>query len=436
MGTLFSDFVDNISLPQEVISDVSKKYADITSALNSGIRDITSTTANTLQVGSYGRKTAIRGVSDFDMIYIISLEIKHDFNGSNPQRNLLTYVKDILSSSYPRTDIYVDRQIISVPFTTYKIEILPSFPNDDGSFTHADTYHGGKWCRTNPKEEIDTFNEMATKSGPCFRHLCKMIRAWKNKIGIALSGYLIDTLVYNFFKIYSSYYNTTSSDYPRLCHDFFYFLSQQPAKEYYLAPGSKSKVQVEVLFQEKASQAVNNTKLALECKDKASASVNWKRIFGRPFPSVSVAMESHTIASWSHTEEFIEDKFFVDIRYHISIDCQVSQKGFRLNFLSKMLQNNIPLLARKDLEFSVKECSVPLPYKLYWKILNRGYEAQCRDQIRGQILPDDGSEKRKERTKFRGDHYAECYAIKNNIVVARAMILVPIKSNYEEDELE
>ena len=61
-----------------------------------------------------------------------------------------------------------------------------------------------------------------------------------------------------------------------------------------------------------------------------------------------------------------------------------------------------------------------------WKVLNVGDEARRRNMIRGQIVSDGGYCTKKETTDFRGDHVVECYVIKNEVVVARAQIEVPI----------
>ncbi|MED9615453.1 nucleotidyltransferase, partial [Escherichia marmotae] len=52
--------------------------------------------------------------------------------------------------------------------------------------------------------------------------------------------------------------------------------------------------------------------------------------------------------------------------------------------------------------------------------------ARRRNMIRGQIVSDGGYCTKKETTDFRGDHMVECYVIKNEVVVARAQIEVPI----------
>lgn len=43
-----------------------------------------------------------------------------------------------------------------------------------------------------------------------------------------------------------------------------------------------------------------------------------------------LGLESHAADAvpWTDTEEFIEDKYPVDIRYSLNLDCTVTQDGF------------------------------------------------------------------------------------------------------------
>jgi hypothetical protein len=74
---------------------------------------------------------------------------------------------------------------------------------------------------------------------------------------------------------------------------------------------------------------------------------------------------------------------------------------------------------------TITECTVPEPYTIKWKVLNRGDEAERPYMIRGQIV-DSNSNRHHETTDFRGDHYVECYALDEGVVVARERIEVPI----------
>ncbi|MDA6076430.1 hypothetical protein O0544_05920 [Edwardsiella anguillarum] len=104
--------------------------------------------------------------------------------------------------------------------------------------------------------------------------------------------------------------------------------------------------------------------------------------FGRPFPAAAVSVENLDYAStsltWKNTEEFIEDKYPIDITEILEIDCEVKQNGFRQYYLRDMLSKHIPLLNKKDLRFEISKISVAQPYEIFWKVLNRGDVARKR----------------------------------------------------------
>lgn len=60
-ATDFKTLLDNIKIDNA--GQISKRYGRITKALNQYFYNLDSKTANSLQVGSYGRFTGIRGIS-------------------------------------------------------------------------------------------------------------------------------------------------------------------------------------------------------------------------------------------------------------------------------------------------------------------------------------------------------------------------------------
>lgn len=260
-----------------------------------------------------------------------------------------------------------------------------------------------------------------------------MARSWRNKHGVGIGGLLIDTLAYNFLASTSEYDEKSYLYYDFMCRDFFKYLSDLPNQDRYSAPGSNQHVKVKNSFQQKAKKAHKLCVAAIDAEDTIGANDKWKKVFGRPFPSrketANESLASASSSSWKNTEEFIEDRYPVDIRYALTIDCEVKQNGFRENRLSKMLAARIPLLAKKSLVFSIVKCDVPDGHSIEWKVLNRGEVAKQRDMIRGQIVPDTGSRQKFETTDFTGDHVVECYAVLNGVVVAKDRIHVPINTN-------
>ncbi|EGR0264513.1 nucleotidyltransferase [Vibrio vulnificus] len=424
---MFRDFLQNLKIDNS--DKISNRYDEITVSLNKKFRDTESKKANSLQVGSYGRWTAIKGISDLDMLYIMP-KGKWDYYKDGKQSQLLSDVRDAIKARYPTTDVRVDRLVVTVTYTNFHIEVQPVFEQDDGSFKYPDTYNGGSWKITKPREEIAAMTEFSREKNNNLRNLCRMARAWKNKHGVGMGGLLIDTLAHNFLKSTDYYDDKGFLYYDYMSRDFFEYLSKLPKQDRFAALGSGQHVKVKKQFQRKAKKAYE---LCLKAIDAGDAShEKWKKVYGRPFPvaatvtkAVAEALESRS--TWRNTEQFIEDLFPIDIRYPLSLDCEVSQRGYREHFLTDMLAHKIPLLVNKKLLFTVSDIQVPEPYQLKWKVLNRGAEAQKRDCIRGQVFDDDGYKRRNESTSFKGEHIVECYAIKNGIVVAKDRIHVPIQ---------
>ena len=423
---MFEEFLANLGIDNK--EQISGRYGEITCCLNQNYRDSDSKTSYSLQVGSYGRYTAIRGISDLDMIYMMPKSQWDRFKDGR-QSALLQEVKKTIKERYPRTELRGDGQVVVVSFDNHQVEVVPAFEQEDGNFKYPDTNNGGSWPITKPRSEIKAISDLDKDKNYNLRRLCKMARAWKNKHAVVMGGLLIDTLAYNFLKSTSAYDKKGFSVYDCMVRDFFRFLSEQPDQDYYLAPGSNQHVKVKKKFQKKAEKAYNLCIAAIAAQGQSSAHKKWKKIFGRPFPAAPSATLEAAAAkaerTWDDTEQFIEEKYSVDIRYNVELDCDVSQNGFRENTLRSMLLRCIPLLAHKKLMFRVTTIDVPGDYHLEWKVLNRGEEARRRNQLRGQIVR--GGREKEERTVFRGEHIVECYAIKNGVVVAKDRIDVPIQ---------
>ena len=377
-------------------------------------------------VGSFGRHTAIKNISDLDMLFILPNDIRERYNSDTGPRRILERVRDALKSRYPKTEITVDQCIVRVQFVekAFKFEIQPVFESSDGSFQYPDT-KAKDWKTTKPREEINATKECNDRTSNNMRHLARMIRAWKNTWGVNMGGLLIDTLVHNFFENNHNYNSASTSSFDLMVKDFFKFLKDQPEQTYYLALGSKQQVKVKDKFQTKAKKAYNRCVEALHEKQDETTAGKWREIFGAAVPTEAKIEQS----SFRNTEQFIEYLYPIDITGTVSIDCEVTVRGWRPTRLREMLLKGIPLTLSKNLEFFISACSITEPYAVKWKVLNRGSEAERRDSIRGEIIGSTKGRRRVEHSHFKGDHIVECYIIKNEVVVARDRIKVPIENN-------
>lgn len=131
------------------------------------------------------------------------------------------------------------------------------------------------------------------------------------------------------------------------------------------------------------------------------------------------------ICSFSDTEEYIEELYPLSLLYSCKVSCIVSGNGWRPKLLTEFLSALRHWLPHNfEIRCTMDYTDCPQPYKIFWKVKNVGPEAERRNQIRGQIV-----EKGKtivEHSNFYGNHYIECYIIKNNMCVAKERINIPI----------
>ncbi len=138
----------------------------------------------------------------------------------------------------------------------------------------------------------------------------------------------------------------------------------------------------------------------------------------------AVEKSSYCQSSFRNTEQFIRDMFPVRDIYKLRINCRVSQNGWRDFFLIDFLRSRGYLRRHKSLDFFIENTTCPAPYDIYWKVRNAGPVAEEKDCIRGEIKP--GNTHHKESTDFYGEHFVECYLVKNGVCVAQDRIDVPI----------
>ncbi|MBT2734785.1 hypothetical protein [Bacillus sp. ISL-7] len=237
----------------------------------------------------------------------------------------------------------------------------------------------------------------------------------------------------NIFQKYPKYETTTFDEYLSLLKDLFAYLKDlNKDQKYWNALGSNQQVYNKGgAFVSKANKTYNKLKDLNEESDGIYEAL--QDLFGKSFPIPETVQKSEEarfiMSSYADKEQFIEDMFPVDIRFGLTIDCEVKQNGFREALLRTFLRQGKPLLVNKQLSFFITKNELAdkdLAYHIYWKVRNRGEEAIKRNELRGEIVK--GGPEKIERASFKGSHYVECYLIHNATCVARDRIDVPIST--------
>lgn len=423
---LFRETLKNLKVDN--VDKIHGRRNEITKLLNKEFRDSESEGSNRFYIGSFGRNTAIRGVSDLDLLYILPPSSKETYLKDSGSQKALERVRSAVLARYPATSVRVDRLVVVVQFQNFRFEIQPVFDDEDGKFLRPDTY-ADEWKVVNPRAEIEAFSEVNRDRSGAPRRLARLARAWKRKTGVEMNGLLIDTMVFRFFDQEASVYDF-SSDPDYVVRDFFDFLGKQPKQTTFRAMGSGQVIDVSKNFQAKAKKASKLAQEAIDSKSASSMFKRWKKVFGTFVPTLSQedAKASKLVAEYRDTEEFIEDLYEVQISEDLRIECNVTQNGFRPFGLRDALRGHRWLQPKKTLDFYIESTTATRPYDVRWKVLNRGDESYRRDLVRGQIIKGTGKETHREQTQFSGEHLVECYLISGGVVIARDTILVPITS--------
>ena len=423
----FQKFYENIKLTSAQKQDAIDKYTGVCKKLHDYYYPNIEYTGNTkLLIGSYGKHTSIRPARDVDVIFIMPEEkfSQYDDNTSNKQSQLLQDIKRILEEKYPNTPISAFGKIVKLEFseTKHDVELVPAWENSDGSFKLPNSENGGSWHIQSYREEIQAIWDSDKATGKT-KFLIRCIKKWSDNCSANIKSWTIEQTVLSFLlgKNVSSY----SSAY--LVKEFF---------NYFLLNTTDENLRSHL---KTASNRANKAYDFEQEDDLENATDEWKKIFGDDFPKNFQKILSYntdpnlTLLQQQYPspdEDYIENYHKVDLNpnYFVEIDTYVPEvKGFRAGKLTDLIKSKLfKLIKHMSLNFSIIKCNVPESYDVKWKIRNFGDEAMRVNKLRGEITPDGGARQKREDTQFTGNHYVECYIIKDNKCVAIGHTPVPI----------
>ncbi len=367
---------------------------------------------------SYKKKTNIRPIlpeQDVDVLIKLPYSIfeQYDAYESNGQSALIQKIKTILSDSYTTTDhIKWWWKVILVKFSDWEhnVELLPAFEQDDGTFIIPNSENWGSWDSFDPRTELDKFLTSNDNTFWLTRKLSKLIKKWGREVGsLSLKSFQIEEYIVGFLENY----NYSDKDYSIIIRDFFEYLLVN------IDSSNSSYVQTALNRANKAQDYINDD-------EYESAVEEYKKIFGKEFPSTlsvySVVQKSIQV----YNERFIEDLHRVSINpaYQLNIDCSIEMDWFRKEKLSSLLRRWIKLQKKMNLTFEIESCNIPFPYEIKWKVRNFWMEAEINGDLRWEISS--WKSTKKESTKYKWEHLVECYIVKDDVCIARKVIEVPI----------
>lgn len=315
-----------------------------------------------------------------------------------------------------------------------------TFKRSKNNFENEYTYEhaGAKWSTRHIKALEEWFNIEESKTNDNLRKIvrlskmfCKSRETWKNMPSGLIQTVLCDEVITN--------------DYDRADELFYYTMKKIVTRlninlEVNAPVDNGRKLVTRKIDYTRVRNWKNNLENELKKLDVlfnpdctfAEAVDAWGLFFNHSYwkdlnmQEIRKSLREDTQRVLNNTEEYIEDKYIVNEYYDVSINCKISGNGIRPMPIAKYLNSNFAKFIPHNFSVTCKidHTNCPSFEKVLWKVLNVGEESVKRNDIRGQIL--DRGKEITENTIFRGQHYIECYLIKNNICVAIGHVDIPI----------
>jgi hypothetical protein len=288
IGQRFQIFLDRLRLTWAQRVDGYVKIAGVTSCLNNHCYGISSSSANSLLAGSWGKSTEIRPPRDIDLLFILPDVVYYRYQRvmGNRQSRLLQDVKSVLEKTYSRTQLRGDGQVVVVPFDSYAVELVPAFALRDGKFLICNTQRGGDYKVTDPITEIQGIDQSDTATGGNTRDLIRLIKRWQEYCNVPLKSFWIELLCKEFLETWS-HAGKGYIWYDWMVRDFFAHLITRSSL-WLFAPGTGEPLFLGEAWKSKAITAYRRAERAC-IHDYRGLSVwaaeEWQGIFGPEFPA-------------------------------------------------------------------------------------------------------------------------------------------------------
>lgn len=448
----FDTLLTNIEPNTSVKKHAQKAHERVREYLESDESTFSQYVIGSFLYGSYKRETADGDIKDVDIVILTNFDPNSDDDKPSKvlpklKKALNQFYNDPEATSYSRKSIQVLDPLPDVKDTSLTLDVIPAIiTNTEADVLLVPDMEEDIWVKSHPKGHLEftsTLNDENHGNGR-FVPLIKIIKHWWKQYldedytkpkGFwleVLTGMVFDSSIESYAEHFASTLQLISTRYSNYENYTEVPLLADPGM-----PGETIKTSMSlkefVHFMDAVNADLEIAKVALDSDDEDESNTLWHKIFGEDFPKSEKAGFASVTKLLGFLdlypapkEQFLQRDFGILTReggYTLALNAWVTKnKGFRDNWLTLL-----PILKKgSSLVFHVRDCNVPTPYQVMWKIKNTGGQAKRLGQLRGEIIEDDGQSERKESTLYTGTHYAECYIIKNNLCVAKKRIDVHI----------
>ena len=285
----FTQFHSNLTLTPLQKLDGRKKKGGVVNCLNRHYYRAPSETDNSFLIGSWAKDTAVRPPRDVDLYFLLPAEVYERFHHHvwNRQSALLQEVKNVLTATYPNTNMRGDGQVVLVRFGSYSVEVVPAFPLVGGGYWICNTHDGGSYRTTRPWAELEHVDAIDKATNGNLRSLIRMLKVWQEQCSVPIKSFTLE-LVAGDFLLQSPWKHKDFFWFDWIVRDFYAYLYHR-ANTHVIVPGTSELISLGADWQSRSQSAYNRAvKACGHEKDNAvtAAGDEWQKIFGSQIPRV------------------------------------------------------------------------------------------------------------------------------------------------------
>lgn len=389
--------------------------------------------------GSYAHRTIIRPTDarkEFDADVLLHMNQVETWSAKDYVENLYTQFRD---SGVYKEKVGRKTRCVTIDYADdFHIDVVPFFTS--GGLGYITNRHEDSYEWTKPEEFTSWLEEKNAYTSGHLVHVVRLLKYLRDFKGtFAIKSIIFTALIGDQINAYDTInepgcYDDLPTALRSISKRLSVYLQANPTMPAIYDPAGTGEDFAKrwhqdgyAVFRDKIKGYAEKIEEAYLEENAEKSLAKWQDVFGRDFKEL-VVKQSALLSPAS--EEFIEKYARVELvpKYSVQITGYVSKSGWQDPYYLKKRGDRV----RKDrsIEFRVEACNVPAPYDIYWKVRNNGEEATERGQLRGEITKDQGDRRKKESTSYRGNHYVECYIVKDGVCVARARqaVIVTTKS--------
>lgn len=278
----FKTLRDNLRITELQESIVSIRQRNVRAAVENQMKVLDS-----FLVGSYRRGTMIAPLSEADVDIFIVLD--QSYYEPNGQATLLDKLKRVLTKTYPSTsDISRNGQAVTIYFSDFKVDVVPSFYRSGGGYLIPNTVLG-RWIETDPKRHIEIWQAANKDHDYNLAALNKMIKGWNVVHGKPLHSFHLEALILQVMS------DINISSFP-LAVGYVFDRARSAVRYPVNDPaGYGGNVGAYLNTQTRMAEVVSRLETAYgraveavayqEANNSAAAYERWRRVFGNYFPT-------------------------------------------------------------------------------------------------------------------------------------------------------